>query len=230
MLQGTGSETISNLGTIAAPASIANGVQLVNATLTNGSASDTTATIDAGDHGVFSTGSITVDNYGTILGDPANITTFGCGILANVGTVNNHGFITSSGDGVDFQGNGDATVINWGLITNTGTASRAASAGVYVQVGGATVDNYGTIAGEASKILVSSAPVLLRLTTTAAYMAKHSAFYFTLVAAHSTTTGPLSSNGGAGLFAMGNDVLNNLGTISTRLASATARRWRRAAA
>ena len=72
---GTGSETISNLGTIAAPASIANGVQLVNATLTNGSASDTTATIDAGDNGVFSTGSITVDNYGTILGDPANITT-----------------------------------------------------------------------------------------------------------------------------------------------------------
>jgi len=158
-----------------------NGVRLVSGgSVTNGSATDTTALISGGGlYGVFIAGAGgIVTNYGTISGGGSGISLQYGGSVTNGSATDTTALISGGGNGVGFKTTA-GTVANYGTISGTGTYSD----GVRLEAGGSvtngsatdttalisgggngvevevfraagTVANYGTISGGSSGIFL----------------------------------------------------------------------------
>ena len=165
-----GGGVVRNDGTIRGEANLGHGgtgVFLSNgADLYNGAASDRSALI-SGDYGVFSQGSGTVDNLGTISGDyhSAGVELYNGGSVTN-GSVRNAAALITGYSGVRLAG--AANLANFGTVAGIGgygvslfsagesvtngsaghaRASISGYQGVEVYSGAVTVNNFGTISG-----------------------------------------------------------------------------------
>jgi hypothetical protein len=155
-VSGTGASAI--YGVFGVPGTIANdglltaangyGIKLVSGgTITNGSATDTKASISGGLYGVrFNIhGAGTLHNFGTISNTStttgAGVRALGGGTVVNGSSADTVASISGYFEGVRIAGPG-ASVVNFGKIAATGTSTTVgfASFGVYFQTGG-TVTN-----------------------------------------------------------------------------------------
>ncbi len=166
-----GAATIANFGTISGlggATGLGIGVLLdAGGTVTNGSATDTAATIGGKDIGVFVyAGPATVTNFGTITRSNALATGIqlnGAGSATNGSTADTVARIvggitdeyapaTIANYGTISGGPGGVVLFLGGTVTNGSAADTTATisgnhAGVYVKGGGATVTNFGAIVG-----------------------------------------------------------------------------------
>jgi hypothetical protein len=214
---GAGPFTVTNFGRITGGTRA--GVGLYGAaTVSNGTATDTTAAI-SGRNGVYVEGVASVTNFGTISGSvDAAVALFDGGAITNgsatstaaaiigasgpaiytthaAATVTNFGRIAANGDGVVLQSGG--TLVNGGAADTTATVSSKNDLGFYAD-GFASVTNYGTISNASNK---------------------HSAVNFyaggTLVNGSTADTAALITSNRNGVYVTNSSVgITNFGTIS----------------
>lgn len=161
--------TIANDGLLAAANGY--GIKLVSGgTITNGSATDTKASISGGLYGVrFNIhGAGTLSNFGTITNTStttgAGVRAFGDATIVNGSTADTSASISGYFEGVRIAGSA-ASVINFGKIAATGTSTTIGfgSFGIYFQTGGkvtngSNTDTAASITGVTWGIEIEQAP------------------------------------------------------------------------
>jgi hypothetical protein len=131
---GVGSVTLDNFGTMSGGTN-GTGVELSGSSemIVNGSTADKSALMYGYINGFYGAGSVTLDNFGSILASTSYNNSSGYGVFFTGGTVTNHGLIGGLGgiEGIYAKGGGAMVVVNAGTIFATGTASDA----IYMYLG-----------------------------------------------------------------------------------------------